>query len=121
MDSATWTVHDESSCAMISGHRNWFQLPMKSITAMAAKNPVQLGTTTRQNTPHRFSPSSLPASSSSTGKSRKNWRNRNTLSALNKPGTTRPRRSEIQPRLDTTTKLGTNVTAVGTIRLAITA
>jgi hypothetical protein len=36
---------------MISGHRNAFQLAIKVITAIAAKNAKELGTTTRQKAP----------------------------------------------------------------------
>src|SRR5436305_1670629 len=44
-DSATWTVHESGDWAMISGHRNAFQLPITVIAAIAAKKPFELGTT----------------------------------------------------------------------------
>ena len=51
VDSAICTVHELWSCPITSGHRNAFQVPMNVIVPMAAMNPVELGTTTRQNVP----------------------------------------------------------------------
>ena len=106
---------------MTSGQRNWFQLVTNVITPSAAKKPREFGTTIRQNVPQWPSPSIRAASSSSRGKFRKYWRNRKAVKPLNRPGITSPRRSLTQPRADTTTKLGTNVTAAGIISVATTA
>ncbi len=57
------------------------------------------------------------ASSSSRGKPRKNCRNKKVAKAEKITGTMSPRSVEIQPRLDTMTKLGTKVTAAGTIKV----
>ena len=59
------------------------------------------------------------ASSISLGKPRKNCRKRNVASAWKRPGMMRPRSVEIQPRVETSTKLGTNVTAAGISSVAV--
>ena len=51
VDSAICTVHELWSWPMTSGQRNAFQLPMKVIVPMAATNPSEFGTTTRQKVP----------------------------------------------------------------------
>ena len=43
------------------------------------------------------------------------------MKPLNSPGMIRPRKVSTQPSDDTSTKLGTKVTAVGTIRVPSTA
>ncbi|TCN44442.1 hypothetical protein EV644_101423 [Kribbella orskensis] len=80
---------------------------------MVATNPLEFGTTTRQKVPQYPVPSSCAASSSSRGKFRKYWRNRNVANAWNNPGMIRPRKELTRPRVETSTKLGTKVTAAG--------
>ena len=58
------------------------------------------------------------ASSISLGKPRKYCRKRNVASAWKRPGTIRPRRVQIQPSVETSTKLGTKVTAAGMSKVA---
>ena len=51
VDRAIWTVQELWSWPMTSGQRNAFQLPMKVIVPIAATNPSEFGTTTRQKVP----------------------------------------------------------------------
>ena len=52
------------------------------------------------------------------GKPRKYCRNRNVANAWNSPGMIRPRSVLTQPSVETSTKLGTNVTAAGISKVA---
>ena len=67
-----------------------FQLLIKVITLKAAIIPYELGITIRKNIPTYPNPSIRPASSSSWGKLRKNWRKRKVVKPAKMPGTTRP-------------------------------
>ena len=73
--NATWTVRVASRPINV-GHRNAFHDPIRMIVLTAAMMPVEFGATIRQNAVHGLHPSTSAASSSSTGKSRKNCRNR---------------------------------------------
>ncbi|CAM5301186.1 hypothetical protein SALBM135S_04679 [Streptomyces alboniger] len=112
---ATWTVQASRSWPITRGQRKEFQAPMKTIVPTAAKTGRELGTTTRQYVRQWPSPSTRAASSSSLGKPRKYWRKMKQAKAEKRVGTIRPRRVDTQPSDETRTKLGTNVTAAGTI------
>ncbi len=83
----------------------------------AANTGRALGTTTSQYVRQYPSPSTCAASSSSRGKPRKYCRKTKQANAENRVGTISPRSLEIQPSDDTSTKLGTKVTAAGTSRV----
>ena len=82
--------------------------------------PRLIGRATRQKTRILPAPSSMAASSTSTGMLRKNWRRKNSANGvISRLGATIPNTLFSRPRSRTSTKLGSSVKMPGTMSAAM--